>query len=199
MTDLLLSDLWLADSSCRTGCEEVTTFDATGSSTFTNLTRSFSITYGSGAAAGVLGQDIIQMAGFSVSSQTFGMRRTRVHDSAGANARFSAAVDQVSDGLLTSPISGLMGLAFQTIAASGATPFWQNLVESGAWDSPVMSFQLTRYVLKAPDGVVIRRSHLFRSYVDQPRAQSLEPGGTFTMGKFRTGLNLFSVFLVSAL
>ena len=91
-----------------------------------------------------------------------------------------------------------MGLAFQTIAASGATPFWQNLVESGAWDSPVMSFQLTRYVL-SPDGIVMQRSHLFRSYVDQPRAQSLEPGGTFTMGKFRTELNLFSVFLASAL
>ncbi|OCB86397.1 acid protease [Sanghuangporus baumii] len=139
------ADLWLADSTCSVGCQEITTFDSSASSSFTNLTRSFSITYGSGAAAGVLGQDVVQMAGFSVSNQTF------------------AAVDQVSDGLLTSPVSGLLGLAFQTIASSGATPLWQNLVESGAWDSPVMSFQLTRYV-------------------DQSGAQSLEAGGTFTMG-----------------
>ncbi|KAL5531684.1 hypothetical protein ACEPAG_4561 [Sanghuangporus baumii] len=139
------ADLWLADSTCIAGCQEITTFDSTASSSFTNLTSSFSITYGSGAAAGTLGQDVVQMAGFSVSNQTF------------------ATVDQVSNGLLTAPVSGLMGLAFQTIASSGATPFWQNLVESGAWDSPVMSFQLTRYV-------------------DQPRAQSLEAGGTFTMG-----------------
>ena len=59
-----------------------------------------------------------------------------------------------------------MGLAFQTIASSGAKPFWQTLVDDGAWDSPVMSFQLTRFI-------------------DQQRAHTLEPGGTFTMGKRR--------------
>lgn len=59
-----------------------------------------------------------------------------------------------------------MGLAFQSIAASGAKPFWQTLVDDGAWDSPLMSFQLTRFV-------------------DERKAQALEPGGTFTMGKSR--------------
>ena len=71
----------------------------------------------------------MQMAGFSVSNQEF------------------AAVDQVTSGLLTSPVSGLLGLAWKTIAASGATPFWQTLASSGAWTDPVMSFQLTRWVV----------------------------------------------------
>ncbi|EJD07583.1 acid protease [Fomitiporia mediterranea MF3/22] len=142
-----ISDLWIADTTCssRSGCQDITTFDASKSSSFRNLSRPFSITYGSGAAAGSLAEDVVQMAGFSVSNQTF------------------ALVDQVSSQLLTAPVSGLMGLAFQSIASSGATPFWQNLVESGAWDSPVMSFQLTRFV-------------------DQQQAQSLEAGGTFTLG-----------------
>lgn len=103
------------------------------SSTFTSTGSAFQISYGSGEAAGTLGQDIIQMAGFSVSNQTF------------------AVCDTVSSGLLSNPVSGLLGLAFKTIASSGATPFWEALVINGAWDSPVMAFQLTRYVLKPLD------------------------------------------------
>jgi cathepsin D len=66
------------------------------------------------------------MAGFAVSGETFALCTT------------------VSDGLLNDPVSGLMGLGFQTIASSGAMPFWQRLVTRGAWTEPVMSFFLTR-------------------------------------------------------
>jgi len=72
--------------------------------------------------------DVVQMAGFSVPNQVF------------------AVCDQVSSGLLTNPVSGLLGLAFQTIASSKAMPLWQTLVSSGAWDSPLMAFYLTRLV-----------------------------------------------------
>jgi cathepsin D len=106
----------------------VPTFNPTQSSTFQNGTQPFSITYGTGQAAGSLAQDTIQMAGFSVANQVF------------------AVCDQVSSGLLNNPVSGLLGLAWNTIASSGATPLWQTLAQSGAWDSPVMAFQLTRYV-----------------------------------------------------
>jgi hypothetical protein len=123
----------------------VPTFDSSKSTTFQNDSQTFSIQYGSGQAAGSLGKDTIQMAGFSVPNQVF------------------AVCDQVSSGLLTSPVSGLMGLGWNTIASSGATPFWQTLAGSGAWDSPVMAFQLTRFV-------------------DDQSAQALEPGGSFTMG-----------------
>jgi cathepsin D len=139
------SDLWVADSNCLTGCESVPTFDSSKSSSFQNNSQAFSIQYGSGGAAGSLGQDTIQMAGFSVPNQVF------------------AICDQVSSGLLSDPVSGLLGLAWNTIASSGATPFWQTLAESGAWDSPVMAFHLTRFV-------------------DDSTAQALEPGGSFTMG-----------------
>jgi hypothetical protein len=90
------------------------------------MSKAFSIQYGTGEAAGTLGQDTIQMAGFSVADQVF------------------AVCDQVSSGLLNNPVSGLMGMAWNTIASSGATPFWQTLAASNAWDSPVMGFQLTR-------------------------------------------------------
>lgn len=62
-----------------------------------------------------------------------------------------------------------MGLAWQSIAASGAEPFWQTLASSGVWDQPVMAFQITRF-----------------SNISQ--ARSLEPGGTFTMGALNSSL-----------
>ena len=85
------------------------------------------------------------MAGFTVSNQTF------------------ALCDILSNGLLTAPVSGLAGLGWQSIAASGAMPFWQTLAKGGAWDEPVMAFQLTRFV-------------------NNTRADALEAGGSFTMG-----------------
>jgi len=145
------SDLWVADSNCLTGCRSVPTFDSSASSSFQNTSKAFSITYGSGQAAGELGQDTIQMAGFSVPNQVF------------------AVCDRVSQGLLNNPVSGLMGLAWNTIASSGATPFWQTLASSGAWDSPLMAFQLTRFV-------------------DDANAETLEAGGAFNMGFVNTSL-----------
>jgi hypothetical protein len=43
-----------------------------GSSSFTPLNTSFSISYGSGSAKGVLGQDVVQFSGFEIQSQVFG-------------------------------------------------------------------------------------------------------------------------------
>lgn len=125
---LFISDLWLAASTCNSkACSGIATFNPSSSSTFQNLSEVFSITYGSGEAAGSLGQDVVQMAGFSVSNQIF------------------AVCDQVSEGLLNEPVSGLIGLAFSTIASSKATPLWETLASSDAWSQPLMAFQLTRY------------------------------------------------------
>lgn len=62
-----------------------------------------------------------------------------------------------------------MGLAWKSISSSGATPFWQTLAAGGAWDEPLMAFQLTRFV-------------------NQSNANALEPGGTFTMGATNSSL-----------
>ncbi|KAI0050942.1 acid protease [Auriscalpium vulgare] len=145
------SDLWLAGSSCTSGCDGITTFASTSSSSFQNKTQAFSITYGSGKASGVLGQDVVQMAGFEVNNQIFGV------------------CDTVSSGLLNAPVAGLMGLAWQSIAASGATPFWQTLYQGSVLDQPLMAFQLTRFQ-------------------NVSNAQVLEPGGTFTLGNVNSSL-----------
>ncbi|KAF7770563.1 hypothetical protein Agabi119p4_6537 [Agaricus bisporus var. burnettii] len=145
------SDLWVADSNCQAGCTSISTFQSSSSSTFQNLSTPFQITYGSGQAQGTLARDVVQMAGFAVPNQVF------------------ATCDLVSSGLLQNPVSGLMGLAFSTIASSGAVPFWQTLASGGAWDSPVMGFYLTRFN-------------------NVTNAQKLEPGGSFDMGFTNTSL-----------
>jgi len=139
------ADLWIASSTCSVGCNGIATFNETSSTSYKNLSTPFDITYGSGRAQGSLAQDTVQMAGFSVSSQNFGV------------------VEDVSSGLLTSPVSGLLGLGFKTISSSHSTPFWQTLASSGSWDQPVMSFYLSRFL-------------------NATHAKPQEPRGRFTMG-----------------
>ncbi|KAJ3558981.1 hypothetical protein NM688_g613 [Phlebia brevispora] len=150
------SDLWLASgsgSSSSRASRGIALYEPQSSSTFTNLGQEFQIQYGSGSAEGVLGSDKVQFAGFEL-NQTFGL------------------VNETTSQLLTAPLSGLMGLAFQSIAASGATPFWQSLAEtSGALDSPLFAFQLTRFTNATSES-----------------STGLEPGGTFNLGAVNSSL-----------
>jgi cathepsin D len=56
-----------------------------------------------------------------------------------------------------------MGLGWQALASSGATPFWQSLYQGNVWDEPLMAFYLTRFQ-------------------NVSGAAAEEPGGVFTMG-----------------
>ena len=92
------------------------------------------------------------MAGFTITAQTF------------------AVVDEITSGVLTSPISGLLGLGWAQLAASGATPFWQSLAESNdTLTERLFGIQLARYG-------------------NDSDAQTQEPGGTFTLGAVNTTL-----------
>ena len=71
--------------------------------------------------------------------------------------------------LVNSPISGLMGLAFQTLASTKAVPFWQAVTDQ--LDAPEMSIWLSRNL--NPDNQT-----------------SIAPGGVFTLGG--TNSTLFS-------
>jgi cathepsin D len=73
------------------------------------------------------------------------------------------AADSLTTELISNPVAGIVGLAFQSIAATGAMPFWEALTNGGQLSSPEMSFYLTRY----------RGS---------TTVSEEEPGGTFTLG-----------------
>jgi cathepsin D len=59
----------------------------------------------------------------------------------------------------------LIGLAFQSLAATNAVPFWQALINNNQLSAPEMAFQLTRS--QSEDDV---------------------PGGTFTLGGTNSSL-----------
>ncbi|CCA68230.1 related to cathepsin d (lysosomal aspartyl protease) [Serendipita indica DSM 11827] len=147
------ADTWIAGADCTTGCDGVKRFAANASSTFRDQNRPFTVHYGSASARGSLGRDVVQMAGFEVQDQLF------------------ALVESVTSNkpLLHSPVSGLMGLAFRGIAASGGMPFWLRLANGGVFDRPMMSFCLTRFL-------------------DVDGASALEPGGYFTLGGVNSSL-----------
>jgi cathepsin D len=142
------SDLFVLDSTCS-GCSDAALFDSSKSSTFSQQTstRPTIITYGSGSVEGFIGTDTVSMGSFSVPSQAF------------------LTVEAMDQGLIDGSVSGLIGLAFQGLADTKATPFWQTLASNGKLSSPEMGFQLLRSTTR-----------------------DNEPGGTFTLGGTNSSL-----------
>ncbi|KAH9948632.1 aspartic peptidase A1 [Amylocystis lapponica] len=151
------SDLWFASTQCQQCPSDTPLFNAQSSSTFATSSGSnqqstaVTINYGSGSAQGQLSQDTVNMAGFTVNPQTF------------------LLVNTVSQGLLGGNTTGILGLAFQGLAATGAIPFWQTLISENQLSTPEMAFWLTRFV-------------------DVPSAAPEEFGGEFTLGGTNSSL-----------
>lgn len=152
------SDLWIASTNCTntTGCVDIPLYNTTHSTTQLDMNTSFSVKYGSGSASGDILQDYVSLGGFNVSSQAF------------------ALVDNVSNDLLNGNISGLMGLGWLPLAASGVTPFWQNLFQARVLPFPGFAFYLTRF-----------------SNISS--AASVEPGGQLSFGYLNESLYTGSI------
>ncbi|WVQ72148.1 hypothetical protein IAR50_001693 [Cryptococcus sp. DSM 104548] len=120
------ADLWAAGADCL-ACGNGERFDPTTSSTYQQVDGTFAITYGSGSASGNLGADVVELAGFSLPDITF------------------SVTDQASNGLISAPVSGIMGLAFQNVSSSKKPTWWETLATSGTWDSPEFGVYMARY------------------------------------------------------
>ncbi|KAG8980190.1 hypothetical protein FRB90_007767, partial [Tulasnella sp. 427] len=118
------SDLVVPITSC-TNCTGPL-FDPSQSTTYVGSNVSFSISYVDGSgASGYLATDAVTVAGLTVAQQTFGVVSSEI-------------------GGFADPYAGILGLGFRPLSASGATPFFANLVESGTLESNVFSFYRTR-------------------------------------------------------
>ncbi|CAL1706109.1 unnamed protein product [Somion occarium] len=151
------SDLWVASTGCRSCDSETPSFDPTRSSTIQRIQTSQSgqsevdIHYGSGQVAGIVAQDTVSMGGFTNTQQTM------------------LVATQLSSGLLDGVASGIMGLAFEALASTESTPFWQGLLQGSQLATPEMSFWLTREL-------------------DNRNARENEFGGEFTLGGTNSSL-----------
>ncbi|KAF8444969.1 aspartic peptidase domain-containing protein [Boletus edulis BED1] len=142
------SDLWVATDQCST-CSGVPLFNPSKSTSYKNDTSTLQITYGSGEVQGSVSEDTVSFAGFTMSQQLL-------------------SVSLTTDGLLTTGLSGIIGLAFDTLSALQTTPFWQVLLNQNKLSSSVFSFYLARLI-------------------DAAQADQA-PGGTFTLGGTNTSL-----------
>jgi len=94
------------------------------SSTFSATTRPASVTYGDGTAIdGIIATDVVSLGTFSSPQQTFiaAESETGIFD-----------------------VAGLIGLGWTSLASSGGTPWWLNVLSQ--FESPEISFSLAESV-----------------------------------------------------
>jgi len=121
------ANLWVPSVICAfnvTACQGKDLYDHSKSSTYVANGQPLSITYGTGSMSGVLSKDTISVGGISVVSQTFG--------EANVLAAFFAGVN----------FDGILGLAYQGLAADGVLPVFDNMVDQGLLSSSVFSVYL---------------------------------------------------------
>ncbi|KAF9512872.1 hypothetical protein BS47DRAFT_1393754 [Hydnum rufescens UP504] len=122
------SDLWVIHSLCTTGCDDFPTrYDPTKSSTYEDSSLAFEVPYGGGTVSGTQGTETVEMGGFTVIHQPFGV------------------VDTLTSGVIFGPEpSGLMGLAWTQLATTGASPWWYVLASQNIFSQPLFAFNLAR-------------------------------------------------------
>lgn len=110
------SNLWVPSVRCKDkACRTHVQFDASKSSTYKSNGTLFAIQYGSGALTGVIGNDVVSVAGIAI-SQDFGESVTQP----------GAAFEQ-------GKFDGILGLGFETIAVNGVTPPFNHMMNVSTW------------------------------------------------------------------
>ncbi|UMM31844.1 hypothetical protein L5515_005876 [Caenorhabditis briggsae] len=120
------ANLWIPGPSCKANCDSKHKFDSSKSSTFDKNGQSWTIQYGSGAAAGILGQDTVKIGAtgesqLSIPKTTFGI------------------ANQISPDFKSDATDGIFGLAFTTLAVDGVVPPLINAIKQGVLDQPLFS------------------------------------------------------------
>ncbi|KAI5278042.1 pepsin A-like [Manis pentadactyla] len=109
------SNLWVPSVYCSSpACSNHNLFNPQQSSTYQATSQTVSITYGTGSMTGILGYDTVQVGGIADTNQIFGLSET-----------------EPGSFLYYSPFDGILGLAYPSIASSGATPVFDNIWNQG--------------------------------------------------------------------
>ncbi|XP_012518183.1 PREDICTED: pepsin A [Propithecus coquereli] len=124
------SNLWVPSIYCSSAaCTDHNRFNPEDSSTYEATSQSISITYGTGSMTGILGYDTVHVGGISDTNQIFGLSES-----------------EPGSFLYYAPFDGILGLAYPSISASGATPVFDNI-----WDQGLVSEDLFSVFLSSDD------------------------------------------------
>ncbi|XP_039393856.1 pepsin A-like isoform X2 [Mauremys reevesii] len=121
------SNLWVPSVYCSsTACSNHNKFNPSDSSTYEATSQNLSIQYGTGSMTGILGYDTVRVGGIVDTNQIFGLSETE------PGSTFYYA-----------PFDGILGLAFPSIASSGATPVFDNIMNEGLVSQDLFSVYLS--------------------------------------------------------
>ncbi|XP_041753316.2 pepsin A-like [Coregonus clupeaformis] len=121
------SNLWIPSVYCSSqACANHNRFNPSLSSTFRNAGKSLSIQYGTGSMTGFEGFDTVVVGGIPVKNQIFGLSQSE--------APFMAHMKA----------DGILGLAYPRLAASQATPVFDNMMTQHLVNQDMFSVYLSR-------------------------------------------------------
>ncbi|XP_077675976.1 pepsin A-like [Eretmochelys imbricata] len=121
------SNLWVPSVYCSSAaCKNHKKFNPSDSSTYKATSQSLSIQYGTGSMTGILGYDTVQVGGIVDTNQIFGLSET-----------------EPGSFFYYAPFDGILGLAFPSISASGATPVFDNMMNEGLVSQDLFSVYLS--------------------------------------------------------
>ncbi|EPQ52745.1 acid protease [Gloeophyllum trabeum ATCC 11539] len=136
------ADLWVGSEQCQStaggGCGNHTFLGSQSSSSFKDTGNPFQVTYGSGAVAGNIVTDNINVAGLALNAHTFGVATQETQD-------FSS--DQV-------PFDGLMGLAQSTLSEQKTLTPVESLAKAGLINDAITSYKISRLADQKNDGEI---------------------------------------------
>jgi len=119
------SNFWIPSVTCSAaGCQGKNKYNASASSTYQKNGQSWFIQYGTGSASGVLDTDNVQISTVKIPGTTFG--------EATDMAQFFAQT----------PIDGILGLGFQSLAVDGVTPVLTYAKQKGVIQKNIVQFYL---------------------------------------------------------
>ncbi|NXE30319.1 PEPA protein, partial [Ardeotis kori] len=122
------SNLWVPSVYCSSpACSNHKRFNPAASSTYVGTNDSLSIAYGTGSMTGILGYDTVTVSSIEVVNQIFGLAET-----------------EPGDFFYYTPFDGILGLAFPSIASSGATPVFDNMMMEGLVSKDLFSVYLSK-------------------------------------------------------
>uniref|UniRef100_A0ACD5VPC5 Uncharacterized protein n=1 Tax=Avena sativa TaxID=4498 RepID=A0ACD5VPC5_AVESA len=134
------SDLWVPSSKCyfSIACYLHQSYRGSRSGTYKKKAKPVAIHYGTGAIAGHLSQDNVQVGGVVVKNQDF-----------------IEATLEPSITFMVAKFDGILGLGFKEISAGGTEPVWYNMVSQGLVGSPVFSFWFNRHAGEGTGGEIV--------------------------------------------
>lgn len=120
------SNTFLFSSDCKSkACQQHNIFDEDASDSLNVTSTTWNVAYGTGTVSGILGTDILSIAGLDV-NMTFGL------------------ADKASDDFLSYPMDGIIGLGRSNDMGFGTPTFMDSMGKEDLLKSNIIGFSLSR-------------------------------------------------------